>query len=239
MAALTAFKVPDAAYRVKALDVMSLAASAESIARRRLLVVDDHALVRHGLLSLLQVADADLDALQAACLQDAMDIYRTQQPIDLVLLDLNMTDCRGLQGLRRFKEEFPQSRIVVLSATQDEFVIRQAQALGAEAYIAKSRDPTAISQIVGALLNDGSRRDGAADAGAAGFAPNVRSPSYERVAELGARHLEIMDLVLFGCSNQEISNATGLSLGTIKNYVSVILLALDVKSRAHLISLFR
>ncbi len=49
------------------------------------------------------------------------------------------------------------------------------------------------------------------------------------MAELGPRHLEILELVLAGCSNQEISTATGLSLGTIKNYVSTILLALDVQ----------
>ncbi len=73
-------------------------------------------------------------------------------------------------------------------------------------------------------------------------APARRFPSaatYDRIAELGPRHLEILELVLSGCSNQEISNATHLSLGTVKNYVSTILLALDVKSRAHLISLFR
>ena len=63
--------------------------------------------------------------------------------------------------------------------------------------------------------------------------------SYDRVAELGARPREILELVLSGCTNQEISNATRLSLGTVKNYVSTILLALDVKSRSHLISLFR
>jgi len=68
-----------------------------------------------------------------------------------------------------------------------------------------------------------------------------RSPGasrYDRVAELGPRHVEILELVLSGCSNQEISTATGLSLGTIKNYVSTVLLAMDVKSRSHLISLF-
>ena len=59
----------------------------------------------------------------------------------------------------------------------------------------------------------------------------------ERVAELGPP-TEMPNLAV-GCSNQEISTATGLSLGTIKNYVSTILLALDVKSRSHLISLFR
>ena len=69
-----------------------------------------------------------------------------------------------------------------------------------------------------------------------------RMPSsaiYDRVSELGPRHLEILELVLSGCTNQEISNSTQLSLGTVKNYVSSLLLALDVRSRSHLISLFR
>ena len=65
------------------------------------------------------------------------------------------------------------------------------------------------------------------------------SAMYDRVAELGPRHLEILELVLSGCTNQEISNSTNLSLGTVKNYVSSLLLALDVRSRSHLISLFR
>jgi len=208
-------------------------------AARRVLIADDHALLRLGLLAVLQADHLDIDTLEAGCLQDAMDIFRTHQPIDLVLLDLNMNDCRGLQGLRQFKQAFPRSRVAVLSATQDEFVIRQAQALGAVAYIAKSYEPAAMSQMITALLRGGNGRDGGVDVGLAGFPPSARSATYDRVAELGARHLEILDLVLFGCSNQEISNATGLSLGTVKNYVSVILLALDVKSRSHLISLFR
>jgi NarL family two-component system response regulator LiaR len=62
---------------------------------------------------------------------------------------------------------------------------------------------------------------------------------YDRVAELGPRHLDILELVLSGCTNQEISSATGLSIGTVKNYVSSLLLTLDVTSRSHLISLFR
>lgn len=62
---------------------------------------------------------------------------------------------------------------------------------------------------------------------------------YDRVSELGPRHLEILELVLSGCTNQEISASTQLSLGTVKNYVSSLLLALDVRSRSHLISLFR
>lgn len=205
----------------------------ESPSRLRLLIVDDHALLRVGLQILLNTEHADVEIAEASCLQDALELYRAQGDIDLVLLDLNMGDCRGLQGLRQFKEQFPEARVAVFSATQDQHVIQQAQALGAVAYIAKSYEPAVMSKMIWTLL----RRETAS--GMAGFPGLVRSASYDLVAELGPRQLEILDLVLFGCTNQEISAATNLSLGTVKNYVSVILLALDVKSRSHLISLFR
>jgi DNA-binding NarL/FixJ family response regulator len=203
----------------------------------RVLMADDHALLRLGLRAVLQTQHVGTEVFEASCLQDAIDTYRQHEPIDLVLLDLNMTDCRGLQGLRQFKDTFPNARVAVLSATHDEFVIRQAKALGAVAYIAKGHEPAAMAQVIVALLQGA--RSFTGGSGLVGFAPPARSARYDRVAELGSRHLEILDLVLFGCSNQEISNATKLSLGTVKNYVSTILLALDVKSRAHLISRFR
>ena len=208
--------------------------------RPHLLLVDDHALLRFGLRSLLLADRADLEIDEAGCLQDAIDLYVATAGIELVLLDLNMDDCRGLQGLRRFIEACPRARVAVLSATQDEFVVRQAQALGAAAYIAKSTEPTKMSQMIISLLRpQGVDSSAKMAVGLGGVGHVQRSPSYDRVAELGSRHLEILDLVLFGCSNQEISSATHLSLGTVKNYVSTILLALDVKSRSHLISLFR
>lgn len=207
--------------------------------RPRVLMVDDHALLRFGLRAVLQADRADVEVEEASCLQDAIELFRDKPGIDLVLLDLNMGDCRGLQGLRQFREAFPNARVAVLSATQDEFVVRQAQAMGAVAYIAKSSEPARMSEMIVSLLLPTACADGRVPLGITGFPQPSRSVNYDRVAELGSRHLEILDLVLFGCSNQEISNATHLSLGTVKNYVSTILLALDVKSRSHLISLFR
>jgi DNA-binding NarL/FixJ family response regulator len=208
----------------------------------RLLVVDDHELVRIGIRSVLESSgDEDIDILEAANLHDAINLYREMPGISLVLLDLNMPDCRGLNGLKQFIEAFPDARIAVVSGTQDEFVVGQVRALGAIGYLTKGQTPKIMADFVrGLIRND---HEGHA-AGAASTAPNgfsrfPKSSKYDRVAELGPRHLEILDHVLFGCSNQEISTSTGLSLGTIKNYVSTILLALDVKSRSHLISLFR
>jgi DNA-binding NarL/FixJ family response regulator len=208
----------------------------------KVLVVDDHELVRIGIKTILAGAGAgQVDVIDAANLHDAMELYRTTPDVALVLLDLNMPDCRGLNGLRQFIEAFPGARVAVVSATQDEFVVGQVRALGAIGYLTKGQAPGLMVDFVMGLIGGRGDSVGHAPDRAArnGFAQFPRSSKYDRVAELGPRHLEILDQVLFGCSNQEISTSTGLSLGTIKNYVSTILLAMDVKSRSHLISLFR
>lgn len=226
--------IPGSMQRMVPLNGLPVSTHADkALRRRRVLIADDHALLRVGLRAMLSAEYADVETVEASSLQDALELYQAHTEIGLVLLDLNMGDCRGLQGLRQFKERFPESKVAVFSATQDEFVIQQAKALGAVAYITKSNEPALISQMIVALLRSESL------GGMAGFPGLTRSASYNLVAELGPRQLEILDLVLFGCTNQEISTATNLSLGTVKNYVSVILLALDVKSRSHLISLFR
>lgn len=206
----------------------------------KVLVVDDHALLRVGIVtSLGQIEHVQLQLLEAGNLSDAIELYRSHPDIALVLLDLNMPDSKGLQGLKQFLETFPLAKVAVISGTQDEFVIGHVRALGAVGYVTKGQAPRAMSDIVLGLLGKPLAAEIGGTSSSARFPRFPNSSRYDRVAELGPRHLEILELVLSGCSNQEISTATGLSLGTIKNYVSTILLALDVKSRSHLISLFR
>ena len=214
-------------------------AVAPAPAHRKLLLVDDHELVRFGIRALhTEVAGVPIEWVEAGSLQEAIDLYRREGDVDAVLLDLNLPDCKGLQGLRRFLQAHPEARIAVFSATQDEFVVRQARALGAAGYVGKGTILTQLRETLSSLLWPTEARAHAPAAGAL-FPRFPSSAMFDRVAELGPRHLEILELVLSGCANQEICNATGLSLGTVKNYVSSLLLALDVTSRSHLISLFR
>lgn len=209
--------------------------------RARVLLVDDHELVRCGIKAMCSHLDTlDVDWLEATSLQEAINVYQQQPQIDAVLLDLNLSDCKGLQGLRSFLHQHPQARVAVFSATQDEFVVRQARAMGATAYIGKGGDATSLRSALLGLLRPVVAAGPAPGVPSAALFPRFPSSAmYDRVAELGARHLEILELVLSGCTNQEISTSTHLSLGTVKNYVSSLLLALDVRSRSHLISLFR
>jgi len=204
---------------------------------KKILLVDDHDLVRFGTSMLLEsLEDVRCAITPCRSLDDARTACREQGPFDLVLLDLNLPDAKGLQGLRTLIDEYPTLPFAMLTGTQDEFVIRQAQAMGAIGYLLKSWTPERLKAALKSLLRPPS---GPAAATIAERFPRLASSSrYDRVAELGTRHLQILELILEGCSNQEISKATELSLGTVKNYVSAILLALDVESRSHLISLF-
>lgn len=215
--------------------------AATALAPRRLLLVDDHELVRYGVKAMYtELQGVPLQWLEAGSLQEALVIYAREGNIDAVLLDLNLADCKGLQGLRHFVQQYPSARIAVFSATQDEFVIRQARALGAVGYVPKGAMSAEMSETLSALLwPQGGPQSRGYTASQALFPRFPSSAMYDRVAELGPRHLEILELVLSGCTNQEISNSMHLSLGTVKNYVSSLLLALDVKSRSHMVSLFR
>ena len=201
---------------------------------KKILLVDDHDLVRFGTTLLLESLD-EVHCAITPCrsLDEARTACREQGPFDLVLLDLNLPDAKGLQGLRTLRDECPSIPFAMLTGTQDEFVIRQAQAMGAVGYLLKSWTPERLKEALKALLQ------APAEATLAQRFPRLAgTPHYDRVAELGPRHLQVLELILEGLSNQEIAKATELSLGTVKNYVSVILLALDVQSRSHLMSLF-
>jgi len=205
-------------------------------APKKVLLIEDHDLVRLGTGMLIEsLANVQCEITPCRSLDEARAACRANGHFDLVLLDLNLPDAKGLQGLRTLRDEFPDLPVAMLTGTQDEFVIRQAQAMGAIGYLLKSWTPDQVKAALQSLLQPASPVRGTISER---WPKLAGTPHYDRVAELGTRHLEILELILEGCSNQEISKSTGLSLGTVKNYVSAILLALDVESRAHLISLF-
>jgi DNA-binding NarL/FixJ family response regulator len=208
--------------------------------QHKVMLVEDHDLVRLGVKALFGTPEFGCIAwIEASTLADALRLHAEHTDIELVLLDLNLADCKGLHGLSQMLAEHPGARVLILSGTQDEFVVRQAKAMGAAGYLHKAGSPETMRDTLRSILELDSSCSSNPARSTQHFPKFPSASSYDRVAELGARHLEILELVLSGCANQEISNSTKLSLGTVKNYVSTILLALDVKSRSHLISLFR
>jgi DNA-binding NarL/FixJ family response regulator len=219
----------------------SLPTGDDSKSYKKVLLVEDHDLVRLGIKALFSSTQENftIEWLEAATLADALRLYANNTNIDLVLLDLNLADCKGLSGFSKIKSKHPYAKVVILSGTQDEFVVRQAQLMGAVGYLHKSGNHYTMAENLRLILNSDLSKDSLLLRSLQMFPSMSTTANYERIAGLGTRHLEILELVLSGCSNQEIGNTTHLSVGTVKNYMSTILHALDVKSRSHLISLFR
>lgn len=210
-----------------------------------MLVVDDHDLVRLGLRSLVQSHAADsgqsIQVLESRSLNEALAVYAEHRnSVGLVLLDLHLPDAHGLTGLATFIERFPGARVVVLSGVHDPALVRQALALGAQAFLTKSGD---LQQVVSYIRSLGMLQAvapvDAATSSASGPPLVYRRNADGAAISLSERQVQILDWVLAGKSNREIALHAHLSEGTVKNHVSTLLLRFGVRSRAQLITLLR
>lgn len=209
------------------------------------LTVDDHQMVRLGLKSLTQITcPFSVHWLEASNLSDALEIFGKHIEIDLVLLDLNLSDSKGLKSVREFLVRFPGVRLAVYSATEDEFVVRQALALGATGFIPKSASVDAIPALLESLLVTARDISDFDPQGALSLLRETPGGSGSQNSQahdgnLNSTQLKVLELILAGLSNKEIASECNLALGTVKNTVSSVMLAMGVNSRSHLISLFQ
>jgi len=208
-----------------------------------LLVVDDHDLVRLGLLTLVQThasgVNQSITIFEASTLQEALALFEQHQArIDLVLLDLRLPDTHGLSGLATFVARFPSARIVVLSGETDPSLASKAVAGGAIAYLSKSTDLTSLMDYIGSKNPVGDPWPTDIEAQSAPLVRSVKTLDGTFI-ELSARQSQAFDFLLAGHSNKEIADKMHLSEGTVKNHISTLLLLFGVRSRAQLISQLR
>jgi DNA-binding NarL/FixJ family response regulator len=209
-----------------------------------ILLVDDHELVRLGFRALVQAQGAAspvgaLAVFEARTLAEALSLYAVHEAdIRVVVLDLNLPDCGGLDALMRFRQRFPRAAVVVLSGSDDAATVRHALALGALAFFAKSGDLGAMVGFVHACVAQGAEPGFVPAAPPLGAGP---AAEFTRAAgpALSTRQLQILQWLLEGRSNRDIGQLAHLSEGTVKNHVSTLLLTFCVRSRAQLISKLR
>jgi DNA-binding NarL/FixJ family response regulator len=220
-----------------------------SAASSTILIVDDHELVRLGVRALLQslgsLSDPAVNVLEAGSLTEALALYEDHQhEIDLVLFDLQLPDTHGLSGLTTIYGRYPDARVVVLSGVGDQAsaqreLAQRALAAGACAFLPKTANLREVVSFIRACgLVGGDAGDSLPRRLKDSFQPG-QSLLEDASKTLAARHLPVFRLILEGMSNKEIAETLHLSEGTVKNYVSTILLRLGIRSRARLISRLR
>jgi two-component system, NarL family, response regulator len=192
----------------------------------RLMLADDHYLVRLGLSSVISLEPDMAVCAEAATGRQAIEQFRAHQP-DVTLMDLRLPDLSGTDATRAIRAEFPDARIVALSTFAGDEEIHLALEAGAIAYLVKTVQPQELIDTI--------RK---AAAGQRHIPPDVaarlaaRSPR----SHLSPRELDVLRLMISGKRNREIATQLDISEGTVKIHVSNILVKLSVTDRTEAVT---
>jgi two-component system, NarL family, response regulator LiaR len=196
----------------------------------RVIIVDDHAIVRSGLANFLNAFDDLALVGETGSGAEAVDLCQQLHP-DVVLMDLVMPDVNGIEATRLIQARFPDLPILILSSFDDEGRVADALEAGAIGYLLKN-----------ASIHDMAKAIRAAHEGKPTLSPEAtqalirsharKSPAYE----LKAREQEILKLLAEGLTNPQIAEKLSLSVSTVKFYVSSILEKLNVETRTEAVA---
>ena len=192
----------------------------------RILIVDDHFMVRMGLASSLNDMDDMQVVGEAGTAEEAVRSYRQLQP-DVVLMDLCLPDANGVVAIRRIREEFCSARILVLSINESEEDIYQSVQAGAMGYLPKSVEPHDLLRAIRSLSS-----------GERFFPPAIASRMMKREGRpsLTPREQEVVELLVEGLSNKEIARALHIVPRTAKLHVSNLMRKMGVLDRTQAVT---
>ena len=196
----------------------------------RLIVVDDHELVREGIRHFLDSKD-DIDVLaEGASGREAIALVAEHQP-DIVLMDLQMKDLDGVEATQKIKENYPEVKVVILTSYHDDEFIFPALRAGALSYILKDLNPEGLVEAVRAAARGEAvlNPQVAARVLRESYGPKDLLPNV--FTELTKRELEILKLIADGKNNALIAQELDITEGTVKGHVTNILSKLNVSDR--------
>jgi DNA-binding NarL/FixJ family response regulator len=200
----------------------------------RVLVADDHALFRDGLVSLLEAADYEVVA-QVENGEQAVAVALRLQP-ELILLDIGMPKLSGLDALRGLRQELPDSKLVILSVSEDEKDLAEAIRAGANGYLLKSLDADEFLDLLEGLQRGEAAMTRKMTAKLmAGLAHPVEERPDPRLS-LTPREVELLGLVQEGLSNLAIAQKLLISENTVKYHLKNIFQKLGVQNRTEAVT---
>ena len=200
----------------------------------RVLIADDHAIVRAGLRALL-LEEAQFDLVgEAVGGYEAIDLVEKTDP-DVMILDLSMPDLDGISVTRRIKPQFPDLKILILTLHEDEALLKEAIRAGAAGYILKRAAEAELISAIRVILRGDLYIDPSMVRGLLEETPNPRINQMDPTESLTPREMEILRLIVEGYTNRQIGQELNISIRTVEGHRANISGKLGLHSRVELV----
>jgi|SRR5262245_14479147 len=202
----------------------------------KILIVDDHALIREALHTVLKQLKRETVLFEAANSRQAMQIVEEQHPdLSLILLDINLPDRDGLSVLGELRERYPTIAIIILSASDDQDKVKRAFSLGALGFIPKTTERKVMLNAIQLVLSGGIYIPPEILDAEETTSPRLTNKLATRKCLNGLgltdRQIEVLALLMEGKNNKVIAKTLNMAVPTVKNHITVVLKALNVASR--------
>jgi two-component system response regulator DevR len=204
----------------------------------RVLLVDDSPLIRLGLRSALEDYPDITIVAEAGTANDGIAAVAKHKP-DIVLLDLHLPDKPGLQACRELRKVCPQTRVLILTSSSNERNVQEAMSAGAQGYLLKDNDGTALANALRTVANG----QPVLDPSMAGQVLNLMKHRGEPTAagklnQLSPQERRVVAFLAEGLTNKEIGDRLDLTEKTVKNYLATIFTKLNIARRTQAAALF-
>ena len=207
-------------------------AMAEKVLPLRVMLVDDHEVVRSGVRALLQETDDIIVTAEAGTVRDAVDEADRARP-DVVVMDVRLADGSGIEATREIRARHPNTRVVMLTSFADDEALFASIMAGASGYVLKQVRGDELVRAIRTVGRGESLLDPAVtNAVLDRLRKGKRLLEDEKLARLSPQEERILGMVADGKTNKEIGDELDLAEKTVKNYVSSILSKLEVARRA-------
>jgi DNA-binding NarL/FixJ family response regulator len=201
----------------------------------KVLVVDDHALIREALHSVLKQLEREAVIFEASNSRQAMHTVEEHPDINLILLDINLPDRDGFSVLRELRDRYATIAIIILSSSDDQDTVKCAFKLGALGFIPKTTEREVMLNAIQLVLSGGIYIPSEILDSEDTASPRLKSSraAYDSLKGLGLtdRQIEVLALLMKGKSNKAIAKTLNMAVPTVKNHITVVLKALMVTSR--------
>jgi DNA-binding NarL/FixJ family response regulator len=193
----------------------------------RILTVDDHPLLREGIVALVK-AETDMKIVaEASDGEEAVQQFRRHRP-DVTLMDIQMPKLNGIEAISRIRNEFPGAKIIVLSTYSGDVQVLHAIKAGARGYIVKGRVHRELLDAIRSV-----------HAGHKRIPPEIAAELAEHAADdsLSSREIDVLRLIAAGNANKQIADKLSIEETTVKSHISSILSKLNANDRTHAVTI--